>query len=128
MTTAIKNRPKHLNLLKIKQPIPAIVSILHRISGAGLFLIGIPLGLYILQSSLSSEAAFNYWFESLSNPCIKLICIGLIWAFFHHLSAGIRFLLLDIHVGISLEKTRLSSNIVLGISLLLTLLVVIKIW
>lgn len=128
MATAIKNRPKNLNLLKIKQPIPAIVSILHRISGAGLVLVGIPLGLYILQSSLSSEAAFNYWLENLSNPFIKLICIGLIWAFIHHLCAGIRFLLLDVHVGISLEKTRLSSNIVLGVSLLLTLLVVIKIW
>ncbi len=128
MTTAIKQRPKHLNLLKIRQPIPAIVSILHRISGTGLFVLGIPLVLYILQSSLSSEVGFERLKNCLNYPLIKLLCIGLIWAFFHHLLAGIRFLLLDIHVGISLGGTRTSSKMVIWISLLLTLFVGIKIW
>lgn len=128
MTTAIKQRPKYLNLLKIRQPIPAVVSILHRISGVGLFLLGIPLALYILQSSLSSEAGFDQLKRCLSYPLIKLICFGLIWAFFHHLLAGIRFLLLDIHAGISLAGTRTSSKIVIVVSLLLTLFVFIKIW
>ena len=61
----IKSRPVYLNLAHIRQPIPAIVSILHRISGAGLTVFGIGLLLWGLQASLSSQeefAALAAWF------------------------------------------------------------------
>jgi succinate dehydrogenase / fumarate reductase cytochrome b subunit len=128
MTTAVRQRPKHLNLFKIRQPIPAIVSILHRISGAVLFLFVIPLGLCALQSSLSSPDGFARWAEFLRNPLLKLVLIGFVWAYMHHFCAGIRYLLLDLHKGISLESARLSSKIVIGASLALTLFVATKIW
>ncbi len=128
MTTAVRQRPKHLNLFKIKQPIPAIVSILHRVSGAALFLFLIPLGLCALQASLRSSEGFARWAEILVNPIAKLILIGFVWAYMHHFCAGIRYLLLDLHKGITLEAARLSSKIVLGVSLVLTLLIATKIW
>ena len=69
MTTAVRQRPKHLNLFKIRQPIPAIVSILHRISGAVLFLFFIPFGLSALQGSLHSAESFAQWYAAFANHC-----------------------------------------------------------
>jgi succinate dehydrogenase / fumarate reductase, cytochrome b subunit len=128
MTTAVKQRPKHLDLLKIHLPIPGVVSILHRISGAVLFLFFIPLGLAALQGSLASAQGFATWGGVFANPLVKLVLIGFVWAWAHHLCAGIRYLLLDLHTGIALEPARLSSKIVIAVSLLLTLLIAIKLW
>ena len=123
-----KPRPIYLNLVQIRLPLPGIVSILHRISGAALFLIGIPVALYALQSSLGSAAAYDRLTSSFSNPVVKLVLIGLIWAYLHHLCAGIRFLLLDLHKGIELRPARQSSAIVILASLALTLIVGARLW
>jgi succinate dehydrogenase / fumarate reductase cytochrome b subunit len=123
-----KPRPIYLNLVQIRLPLPGIVSILHRLSGAALFLIGIPVALYALQSSLDSAAAYDRFASSLSNPVVKLVLIGLIWAYLHHLCAGIRFLLLDLHKGIELKPARQSSAIVILASLALTLIVGARLW
>lgn len=127
MTAAVKKRPKYLDLAKIKQPIPAVVSILHRISGAVLFLF-LPLGLVVLQSSLASGSGFAQWAAVLGNPVVKLIVIGLIWAYLHHFCAGIRYLLLDLHLGIDLKSARSTSFAVIGVSVVLTLLAATKLW
>ena len=100
-------RPVYLDLVRIRLPLPGFVSILHRVSGALLFLAGIPLLLLALQ-----------WSGSL----------GLTWAYLHHFCAGIRFLFLDVHRGIELAPARRSSVIVLVVSLGLTLLVGVRLW
>jgi len=128
MSIAVKRRPKHLDLFTIQLPIPGLVSILHRISGAALFLLFIPLGLFALQGSLASEQEFTAWSGLLAKPLAKLVLIGFIWAWAHHLLAGIRYLLLDVHVGIQLQPARLSSKIVMVLSLAITLLLAIKLW
>ena len=128
MKLVSKPRPIYLNLVQIRLPLPGIVSILHRISGAALFLIGIPVALYALQSSLGSAAAYDRLTSSFSNPVVKLVLIGLIWAYLHHLCAGIRFLLLDLHKGIELRPARQSSAIVILASLALTLIVGARLW
>ncbi len=128
MTAAVRKRPKHLDLMKIRLPLPGIVSILHRISGALLFLLVIPCGLAALDASLASAEGYAGWGQTLSNPVVKLIAIGFAWAYLHHFCAGIRYLLLDIHQGIDLPAARQSSQIVLGVSLLLTLLMAVKLW
>ena len=123
-----KPRPVYLDLLRIRLPLPGIVSILHRLSGAALFLIGIPLLLLGLRASLSSSEAFAALQALFSQPLMKLVLIGLIWAYLHHFCAGIRFLLLDIHRGIELAPARRSSVIVIVVSLALTLVVAAKLW
>ena len=128
MKLVSKPRPIYLNLVQIRLPLPGIVSILHRISGAALFLIGIPVALYALHSSLDSAAAYDRLASSFSNPIVKLVLIGLIWAYLHHLCAGIRFLLLDLHKGIELKPARQSSAIVILASLALTLIVGARLW
>ena len=121
-------RPVYLNLVRIRLPLPGIVSILHRVSGAALYLIGLPLLLVGVQRSLASQEAFDSFRAALSNPLAKIVLIGLVWAYLHHFCAGIRFLLLDVHQGIELGPARLSSVIVLVVSLALTLIVGVRLW
>ena len=121
-------RPVYLNLVRIRLPLPGIVSILHRLSGAALYLIGLPLLLYGVQCSLASPEAFDNFRAALANPLAKIVLIGLIWAYLHHFFAGIRFLLLDVHQGIELRPARVSSVIVLVVSLALTLIVGVRLW
>jgi succinate dehydrogenase / fumarate reductase cytochrome b subunit len=124
----IRPRPVYLNLVRIRLPLPGIVSILHRVSGAALYLIGLPLLLFGVQCSLASPEAFDSFRATLSNPLAKIVLIGLIWAYLHHFCAGIRFLLLDIHQGIELGPARVSRVVVLVVSLALTLIVGVWLW
>jgi succinate dehydrogenase / fumarate reductase cytochrome b subunit len=125
---APKPRPVYLNLFAIRQPLPAIISILHRISGALLFLVGIPLLLWVVQRSLASPDAWAQMRATLSSPLAKLVLIVLAWAYFHHFIAGIRHLLMDMHWGMDLKSARQSSAVTLVLALLLTLAVAVKLW
>ncbi|MEP6997779.1 MAG: succinate dehydrogenase, cytochrome b556 subunit [Betaproteobacteria bacterium] len=121
-------RPVYLNLFRIRQPIPAIVSILHRLSGAILFLIGIPLLLYAVQQSLASSDSYASLQATLGRPIVKLLLLGLVWAYLHHFCAGIRYLLLDMHIGTELKPARQSSFAVLIVSLVLTAIIGARLW
>ena len=120
-------RPVYLDLVRIRLPLPGFVSILHRVSGALLFLAGIPLLLLALQWSGSPEGLTGLR-TMLGQPWVKLLLLGLAWAYLHHFCAGIRFLFLDLHRGIELAPARGSSWIVLVVSLALTLLVGVRLW
>jgi succinate dehydrogenase / fumarate reductase, cytochrome b subunit len=124
----IKPRPVYLNLVQIRLPLPGFVSILHRVSGAALFVVGIPLAWYGLQESLASPETYAKLTAALSHPLAKLTLIGLVWSYLHHFCAGIRFLLIDLRVGDDLKPARQSSVIVLIVSLALTLIVGARLW
>ncbi|MBU6468518.1 MAG: succinate dehydrogenase, cytochrome b556 subunit [Betaproteobacteria bacterium] len=128
MTVTTKKRPKNLDLTTIKLPVPGVVSILHRISGALLFLVGIPLLLIYLQSVSGTSLDYQQVSFLYNNSIVKLIALVMLWSFLHHFCAGIRYLLLDLHIGIELSGARLSSQIVLAISLFLTVLIGVKLW
>lgn len=118
---AKKNRPKNLNLFTIRMPVNALVSILHRVSGVVLFLI-LPLLLLLMQLSLSSAAGFAIVQNLLNSVVIKLLMLGLAWAFFHHFFAGIRHLAMDVHWATTLIKARFTSKVVLVLGGLATAL------
>lgn len=92
-------RPKNLNLLKIRMPVTAVVSILHRVSGILLFL-SIPYVVWLLSASVNSEEGFNTVLAIFNSEFGKLINILLLWAITHHFFAGIRFLMLDLDIAI----------------------------
>ena len=123
----IKYRPKNLNLFTIKLPINAVVSILHRVSGIGLFL-SLPLILWGLQSLVHSESSYQLLTSWLNTWFVKIMLIGLAWAFFHHFFAGIRHLLQDIHWMTSLNNARFSSRILLWLVGITTVIFAIVIW
>ena len=122
-----KARPKHLNLFQIRQPVPAVVSILHRISGALLFLF-LWFFLAALDRSLASPEAFAEVGAIFANPLVKLLVLGLLWAYLHHSFAGIRHLGLDLRWGIELPKARATAYAVLILALGLTLVVGVMLW
>ena len=107
---------------------PAIVSILHRISGAVLFLAGIPLMLWVVQRALASPDGWAQMRGMLSHPFAKLVLVGLAWAYFHHLIAGIRHLVMDLHIGMQLGPARQTAAATIVLALVLTLGVAIKLW
>src|SRR5260370_7239562 len=90
-------RPVYLNLVRIRLPLPGIVSILHRLSGAALYLIGLPLLLFGVQRSLASPEAFDTFRAALSNPLAQIVLIGFLFAHLHHFFPRIPFLLLAVH-------------------------------
>jgi succinate dehydrogenase / fumarate reductase cytochrome b subunit len=126
-TTVRKQRPKFLALHEIRLPLPGIVSILHRVSGVGLFLL-LPFLLYLFDRSLGSPETFVVFQNVVSNWFIKLVLFGLLWAYMHHFCAGIRFLMLDLHIGGDLEPARTSSRVVLAVSIALTLIIGVVLW
>ena len=122
-----QNRPKNLNLFTIRLPINAVVSILHRASGVGLFL-ALPLILWALQYSVRSLESYAALTNLLETWLVKLVLIALSWAFFHHFFAGIRHLLQDIHWMTSLQKARFSGKAVLWLVGFSVLIFAIVIW
>ena len=62
------------------------------------------------------------------NFLVKLLLLGLLWAYLHHFCAGIRFLLLDLHIGGDLQPARQSARLVFIVSLVLTVLIGVKLW
>jgi len=125
---AAKPRPVYLNLLAIRLPLPGFVSILHRASGALLFLIGIPLLLWAVQRALASPESWAQMRVVVAYPLGKLVVLALAWAYLHHFLAGIRHLLMDLHIGMELPSARWSAAVVFVLALVLTLAVAVKLW
>jgi succinate dehydrogenase / fumarate reductase cytochrome b subunit len=125
MSTAAanKNRPKYLSLqallFEIRLPLPGWVSILHRVSGALLFLATVWL-LWMLDRSLASESGFEAVKRYAALWPVKLSLIVLVWAFCHHLCAGVRHLFLDLDMGLDLPRARASAAAAIVASLALT--------
>jgi succinate dehydrogenase / fumarate reductase cytochrome b subunit len=116
-----KNRPKYLNLFKIRMPITAVVSIGHRIAGL-LMVIAVPFIIYAFQLSISSAAGYESVMAALDYPLAQGILVLLVWSFLHHFFSGIRILLIDIDVGVSRPVARISAWLVYCLALLITIL------
>ncbi len=113
MFTITKNgRPVHLNLLQIRLPVPGVMSILHRVSGA-LLSVAVPLGIYLLDLALRGPEGFAKAQLLLDHGFARLVLLAVFWALLHHLFAGIRYLLLDVDVGIEKPFYRWSAWAVL---------------
>lgn len=119
-------RPKNLNLFTIHFPIPAIVSILHRVTGLFLFLL-IPLVLWALEYSLT-DAGYEVLQQKLGLWYVKALFWILFIPFCFHVVAGIRHLLSDIHIGDSLKAGRKMAFLTFVISILIVILAGVWLW
>ena len=102
------------------------VSILHRISGALMFVL-LPFIIWMFDTSISSEysfarfsSAFNNGLWRLPAVLVKLVTLALIWAYLHHLIAGLRHVYMDVNHAVSKEFGRSSALFTLALSLGLT--------
>jgi succinate dehydrogenase / fumarate reductase cytochrome b subunit len=133
MSESVKNSKRQfrnislVDLTRYRFPIGSIVSILHRISGAFMFLL-LPLILWLLDESLTSEISFEHFKGVTEHWFVRLILLGLVWAYLHHVCAGVRHLLMDMHMGLDKPTSRQSGILVLSISLTLTVLVALKLF
>ena len=141
MTELAKKRPefRNINIVKdlptYRMPLAAIVSILHRISGAIMFLL-LPFILWMFDKSLSSEISFDAFTAAfvagigfVPGVVVKLVALALIWSYLHHFIAGLRHLWMDIsHAAVNKEFGRKSAVTTLVISVALTLVLGAKLF
>lgn len=116
-------RPFFLNLIKIRLPIPGIVSILHRISGLLMFL-AIPGSVVVLDISLQGQQGFQRASEILSHPISQLILLVLLWSLIHHLYAGIRFLFTDFDIGLEKQQSITTARLVIAAEVITMALII----
>ncbi len=128
MNAAPKPRPKYYDLNLAHLPASGLLSIFHRVSGALLFFPILPALLYILQMSLGSEEGYARLAGFLGHPVVKLALLGVVWLYAHHFFAGIRYLLLDVHIGIDKAPARASAITVFVLGIVATLLIGWRLW
>ena len=132
MTQLAKKRPEFRNINALSDlpsyrlPAAGIVSILHRISGLIMFLL-LPLLVWMFDTSVSSEisfakfsAAFNVGLGFVPAVLVKVVVLGLIWAYLHHLIAGVRHVYMDVCHAVTKEFGKSSAVFTLVVSLGLT--------
>ncbi|KRC76302.1 Succinate dehydrogenase cytochrome b556 subunit [compost metagenome] len=131
--TAAKPRPQFRNigiaqLANYRLPLAGKLSILHRISGILLFLCLPLVILPLFAASVAAPQTFAAVAAYAGNPIVKLVFLVLVWGYLHHFCAGIRYLLLDLHIGIDKLSAKKSAGVVFGVSLALTLVFALKLF
>ena len=131
-TTQNQQRPVFRNIhvtqiVSYRLPPAGMVSIMHRASGALLFL-SLPLVLWLFDLSLMSESSFLRLREFASGWIARFVLLALLWALLHHFAAGVRYLFLDLHVAIEKTAAERSALAVYAVSLPLTLLAALKLF
>ena len=121
------DRPVYLNLFQYKWPLVAIASILHRVSGVGVFF-GIGILLFLLQTSLESQSSFELVRASFESPGLKLLVWLIISGLIYHFVAGVKHLIMDWGFGEDLRSAHLASQLTLAVSTLLSLLAGVRLW
>jgi succinate dehydrogenase / fumarate reductase, cytochrome b subunit len=116
-----------LQIIRYRLPAAGVVSILHRVSGAMMFLL-LPFILYLFDLSITSEISFDSLKGFTSHWFVKLLILAVSWGYLHHFCGGIRHLIMDAHIGLSKEEARKSAHMVFLVSVPLTLLVALKLF
>ena len=114
-------RPVFLNLLQIRLPVAGVMSIAHRAAGVLLFL-AIPFAIALLALALSDQEGFARVQALSQQPLMQGGLLLLLWALAHHFLAGIRYLLIDIHLGVQAPWYRQTAWAVLVAAPVLALL------
>lgn len=131
--SAVKPRKTFRNIsvpqiLTYRLPPAGQISILHRISGALLFLALPIIILPLFAMSFVSPAGYEAISVLAGFTLVKLVLLVLIWGYLHHFCAGIRYLVLDLHIGLDKVSAQRSARMVLGVSLALTLVFGLKLF
>jgi succinate dehydrogenase / fumarate reductase cytochrome b subunit len=120
-------RPVNLDFKTLRLPLPAITSILHRISGVVVFG-GVFVLLWLLSSSLQSERGFTDVQNWLTAPLVKVVVWGILAGLLYHLIAGVKHLIMDMGIGETLEGAKTSAKLVVIISVIAIVLAGVWLW
>lgn len=139
MADTLKQRPQFRNIhvsqiVAYRLPPAGIVSILHRVSGVLMFLL-MPFIIWMFDTSVSSEISFARFTNAFQNGIgfvpgilVKLVTLGLIWAYLHHFFAGMRHIRMDLFHTTTKEAGKATAQIVLVLSLGLTVILGAKLF
>ncbi len=116
------DRPVFLDLRKIHWPVMAFVSGIHRASGVVMVLL-LPVLVYLFELSLRNEQGFQAVIDLLRSTPVKMLGVLLAWLLAHHFFAGIRFLLLDMDLGVEKSEVRKTAWMVHAATAIAVLLV-----
>jgi succinate dehydrogenase / fumarate reductase cytochrome b subunit len=97
-----------------------LVSILHRITGSGLTVVGLAALAWWLLAIAGGQAAYDKFAKVAGHPAGLVVLAGLTWAFWQHLFSGLRHLVLDTGAGYELRTNRFWAVMTLAASLLAT--------
>ncbi len=122
-----KQRPVNLDLGAFNFPLPALLSITHRVTGVILFA-GVGVLIWMLSESLESAQSFAELKECFSSPLATLVLWAVLAALAYHTVAGIRHLIMDLGVGETLEGGLLGAKIVVAVAAVLILLAGVWVW
>jgi succinate dehydrogenase / fumarate reductase, cytochrome b subunit len=123
-----KERPVNLNLISFKFPLPALVSIGHRITGVLLFFL-VPFALYILQALVAYSLGSSQTFYFLSpNFFWKLIIWAMLAVTAYHIIAGVRHLIMDFGVGESFSVAQKTAATVFVLFLAVIIYTGVWLW
>ena len=104
------HRPVNINLTKIKLPISALTSITHRLTGMYVFFITLPLSIFLFYISTSNAESFLNLINILANNSYITTFVAFSYlVFLYHILTGVRHLIMDMHIGESLEASKYSS-------------------
>lgn len=120
-------RPRNLDFTTIRLPLPAITSILHRVSGVFIFA-GVAVLLWLFSESLTSADGFARVEQWLSQISVKLLIWAVLAGLLYHLIAGIKHLLMDMGIGETLAGGLLGAKLVIAISAFTILLTGVWLW
>jgi succinate dehydrogenase / fumarate reductase cytochrome b subunit len=117
-----------IDALGYRLPLAGLVSILHRVSGLLMFVL-LPFIIWMFDTSVTSEISYGQFTSVFAHGAwgipgvlFKLVALALIWAYLHHLLAGLRHLWMDVsHEAVSKEFGRISAIVTLAVSVVLTL-------
>lgn len=115
------------SLLKYRFPLTAISSILHRASGVILFLF-IPFMLYLLHKSLASSDSFACVQHYFCSAPAKFFIWVMLSALIYHFIAGVRHLLMDMGLCEELQSGKISSIVVMVLSIILIVGLGVSLW
>jgi succinate dehydrogenase / fumarate reductase, cytochrome b subunit len=123
-----------VDAMKYRLPLAGVVSILHRVSGAILFVL-LPLIIWLFDTSVSSEISFDVFRATFATGLgfipawlLKLVVLAVIWSFLHHFIAGVRHLWMDATHSVTKELGRQSAVVTLVGSLVLTVILGAKLF
>ena len=125
--TVKHKRPVNLDISTIHQPLAALTSIAHRISGIIVF-IGIAILLWLLDASLSTEEGFNSIKDAGMSAIAKFLVWGVLAALAYHMVAGVKHLFMDAGIGESKEGGPRGAKITVVVSVILIVLLGVWIW
>ncbi len=120
-------RPRNLDFTTLRLPLPAITSILHRISGVFIFA-GVAVLLWLFSESLESADGFARVEAWLNQIPAKLLIWAVLAGLLYHLIAGIKHLLMDMGIGETFAGGLLGAKLVIAISAVTILLTGVWLW